>query len=101
MASAIPQKPPSSSSTPSSSNDENRPTITSYLHLRPSASSGENSAPQPSLDKEMVLRRIRHWKRVNRLHGVLDSFLRSSLELAEKDRRNAGDGWVDDAFSSP
>ncbi|KAI0501558.1 hypothetical protein KFK09_016503 [Dendrobium nobile] len=101
MASAIPQKPPSSSSTTSSSNDENSSTITSFLHLRPSASSGETSSHQPSLDKEIVLRRIRHWKRVNRLHGVLYSFLRSPLDLKEKDCLNAGDGWVDDAFSSP
>lgn len=102
MAFLIPTKPSSNSSTPSSSYDDDRSlahgNVTSFLSLRPKGSN--EAANGSSLEKKVVLRRIRHRKRVNRIRGAIRSFFTvSAPEQGEKERE--ADGWLEDAFSSP
>lgn len=69
--------------------------VTSQLFLKPIENSG-------NLDKEVVLRRIRHRKRVNKVRAVVGSIL--SLPFSTK--TDTGDAsvrqkkWVDDAFAA-
>jgi len=76
--------------------DENSATvnaISSELHLKSSLSSKSSSQ---TLDKEVVLRRIRHQKSLNRIKSVFEGFLSSSASAQEQK-------WLqqDDVFSSP
>ncbi|KAG0488312.1 hypothetical protein HPP92_006889 [Vanilla planifolia] len=96
MAFVIPKNPESPTSTSTSSYEEERPAITSYVTLRPPTPS--SCAARPPLEKEMVLSRIRHRKIVNRLNGALQSFLAARAESSEEGRQSTG-GWLDDAFS--
>ncbi|THU74966.1 hypothetical protein C4D60_Mb04t38960 [Musa balbisiana] len=99
MALLVPQKPPSSSSpSPSplpspSFGDENQGgnPVTSCLYLKP-------DAERRSLDRVVVLRRIRYRKRVNQFRAALMSFLKPKIAV-EKD--GDPDAWLHDAFSSP
>nr|XP_009397306.1 PREDICTED: uncharacterized protein LOC103982190 [Musa acuminata subsp. malaccensis] len=95
MAFLVPQKPPSSSSSsPSPSfGDENQGgnPVTSCLYLKP-------DAERRSLDRAVVLRRIRYRKRVNQFRAALVSFLKPKIAV-EKD--GDPDAWLHDAFSSP
>uniref|UniRef100_A0A0D9Y126 Uncharacterized protein n=1 Tax=Leersia perrieri TaxID=77586 RepID=A0A0D9Y126_9ORYZ len=70
------------------------PVITSCIYLhRPEPGAG-------ALDKDAVLRRIRHRRRANRLRESLQSLLLTAApETAEKDGERLT--WLDDAFSSP
>ncbi|ONK74619.1 uncharacterized protein A4U43_C03F8350 [Asparagus officinalis] len=104
MAFIIPKKPSTSnSSTPSSSfEDETNPlshdvNVTSHLYLKPKGSN--EAADGRSFEKEVVLRRIRHRKRVNRIQGAMWSFFTAKRGQEEKERE--ADGWLEDAFSSP
>ncbi|KAM7264363.1 hypothetical protein ACFE04_002046 [Oxalis oulophora] len=70
--------------------------ITSQLHLRSSSSSAGSSSQ--GLDKEVVLRRIRHHKYINKVKSALQGLKGSSKPptMAQE--------WLDyqgDAFSSP
>ncbi|CBI19614.3 unnamed protein product, partial [Vitis vinifera] len=77
MSFLVSKPQPSSSDSEKITNSDDREdsdtllTVTSYLHLKPAQSS-------QTLDKDLVLRRIRHRKRVN------------------KEKK-----WVDDAFAAP
>ncbi|KAJ8513097.1 hypothetical protein OPV22_003531 [Ensete ventricosum] len=89
----VPKKPPSSS-------DENQITespVSNSLYLKGSDAAGAG-AERRSLDKHVVLSRIRHRKRVNRLETVLRSHLRPQPAM-EKDGEPSI--WLDDAFSYP
>lgn len=102
MAFIIPKKPSkSNSSTPSSSfEDENslsHSNVTSHLYLKPKGSN--EAANGRSFEKGVVLRRIRHRKRVNRIQGAIWSFFTAKQGREEKERE--ADGWLEDAFSSP
>lgn len=70
--------------------------VTSHLLIKPTHST------QP-LDKEVVLRRIRQRKRVNKLRAALESFF---LPFSQKPNNNdkaclpeTDKRWVDDAFA--
>lgn len=67
--------------------------ISSELHLKSSLSSKSSSQ---TLDKEVVLRRIRHQKSLNRIKSVFESFQGCSASAQEQK-------WLqqDDVFSSP
>ncbi|ONK64873.1 uncharacterized protein A4U43_C07F30890 [Asparagus officinalis] len=91
MAFLIPKKPSTSSY-----EDENsiaQSNITSCLYLKPKES--DEATNGKSFEKEVVLRRIRHKKRVNRIQGAFQSF----HVTAERERE--ADGWLEDAFSCP
>ncbi|KAL5704983.1 hypothetical protein ACHQM5_023338 [Ranunculus cassubicifolius] len=71
--------------------------ITSQLHLKPTHTTG-------TLDKEVILRRIRQRKRVNQVRSVLQSLLGSpfSAKSANKDKSAVPEKkWWEDAFSAP
>ncbi|KAK8601196.1 hypothetical protein V6N13_059079 [Hibiscus sabdariffa] len=65
--------------------------ISSHLYIKPSHS-------KQTLDKQVVLRRIRHRKRMNDFRSALQSFIGSSSPP------NKASGpeikWVDDAFAA-
>uniref|UniRef100_A0A0E0BUR9 Uncharacterized protein n=1 Tax=Oryza glumipatula TaxID=40148 RepID=A0A0E0BUR9_9ORYZ len=76
-------------------------TVTSCLYLhRPEPGAG-------ALDKDAVLRRIRHRRRANRLRESLQSLLLTQQQQAAPPPETAADkgrerlAWLDDAFSSP
>jgi len=106
MAFLVPRKPsPSSNSTtPCSSYEDDKSlvgaqsNVTSCLYLKPKGSDHE-AATARSFEKDAVLRRIRHRKRVNRIRGATGSFFMAPQEQGEKVRE--ADGWLEDAFSSP
>ncbi|KAJ4962925.1 hypothetical protein NE237_022864 [Protea cynaroides] len=65
-------------------------TVSSHLYLKPSQNS-------ETLDKDQILRRIRHRKRVNKVSNALQALLSSpfsSKSIAEPN-------WLDDAFPAP
>ncbi|KAM1388086.1 hypothetical protein ACFX2I_016254 [Malus domestica] len=63
--------------------------VSSHVHIKPTHTS------QP-LDKEIVLRRIRQRKRVNRVRAALQALLSSPSSPSVQENK-----WVDDAFASP
>ncbi|XP_040385726.1 uncharacterized protein LOC102713148 [Oryza brachyantha] len=74
----------------------------------PPARHEDGVAAPPALDKDAVLRRIRHRRRANRLRESLQSLLLTQQaaappppppETADKDGERLA--WLDDAFSSP
>ncbi|MBA0693414.1 hypothetical protein Goari_003788 [Gossypium aridum] len=75
--------------------------ITSYLYIKPSHS-------KQTLDKDMVLRRIRHRKRMNNLRSAFQSFIGSSSSSSPSSTKMTKNGkgpsnelkWVDDAFAA-
>lgn len=72
--------------------------ITSHLYIKPSHS-------KQALDKDTVLRRIRHRKRMNNFRSAFQSLIGSSSSPSTKMTKN-GKGssnelkWVDDAFAA-
>ncbi|KAL6317950.1 hypothetical protein AAG906_030997 [Vitis piasezkii] len=69
------------------------PTVTSYLHLKPAQSS-------QTLDKDLVLRRIRHRKRVNKVRNLFQTLVSSPFSTTDSVRVQEKK-WVDDAFAAP
>ncbi|OMO87662.1 hypothetical protein CCACVL1_08841 [Corchorus capsularis] len=73
--------------------------VSSHLYIKPSHS-------KQALDKEVVLRRIRHRKRMNNVKSTLQSFLGSSWPPKRADHNNKVSSsvhdikWVDDAFAA-
>ncbi|CAL9043516.1 unnamed protein product [Musa banksii] len=106
MAFLISQKPPSSSSSfslTSTYGDENQlpaggSPVTSCLYLKPDSEGSGGGAERKPLDRDVVLRRIRHRKRVNQIRTALHS-LRELEPGVDKD--GEPHAWLDDAFSSP
>uniref|UniRef100_A0ACD5ZYK0 Uncharacterized protein n=1 Tax=Avena sativa TaxID=4498 RepID=A0ACD5ZYK0_AVESA len=103
MESRMSRSPPSSPPPPTAAHDEGdgdaAAGVTSRLYLhRPGPGAG-------ALEKDAVLRRIRHRRRANRLRDTLRSLLvlqKQQVAVPEPDgdgERPAG--WLDDAFSSP
>ncbi|XVF36188.1 hypothetical protein REPUB_Repub19eG0036600 [Reevesia pubescens] len=79
---------------------EQMESVTSHLYIKPSHS-------KQTLDKEVVLRRIRHRKRMNNIKSTLQSFLGSSSSPAKTYNNNNNNKvsvhqikWVDDAFAA-
>ncbi|KAK7352368.1 hypothetical protein VNO80_17788 [Phaseolus coccineus] len=64
--------------------------VTRQLCIKPSHNSEK-------LDKEVVLRRIRHRKRMNKIKSVVGGFLFSTTT---SDAAAQGKKWVDDAFAA-
>ncbi|XP_017698840.1 uncharacterized protein LOC108511386 [Phoenix dactylifera] len=105
MAFLIPKKPLHSSSSAYDDNGKDeRPrlqnSVTSCIYLKPDEGGGA-AAARRSLDKEMVLRRIRQRKRVNQIRAAIQSLLRASPDLGEKDGEPPSSWWLDDVFSAP
>ncbi|KAG9440812.1 hypothetical protein H6P81_020977 [Aristolochia fimbriata] len=68
--------------------------VTCQLYLKPHKNS-------ESLDKDVVLRRIRHRKRVNRVRSVMRSLLTPPESKGNSPTARHEDLWLDDAFSAP
>lgn len=70
--------------------------VTSCLYLHPGAG---------ALDRDAVLRRIRHRRRHNRLHDTLRSMVQAPAQPPEPDSMDGAERhlpWpLDDAFSAP
>ncbi|KAL6215935.1 hypothetical protein ACLB2K_015361 [Fragaria x ananassa] len=64
--------------------------VSTLLYLKPTHTS-------ETLDKEVVLRRIRQRKRVNKLRAALQSLLTSPVLPSAHEKKK----WVDDAFAAP
>jgi hypothetical protein len=71
-------------------------TVTSCVYLRSSSSEKNGGEHQQPLDKQVVLRRIRHQKRVNKVQTALSTFL--PQQLSPEDAANQHH-WMDDPFS--
>ncbi|KAL7193184.1 hypothetical protein ACSBR2_024903 [Camellia fascicularis] len=74
--------------------------VTSYLYLK---SSSAHSSSEP-LDKDVVLRRIRHHKCLNKIRSPFQALLSSSFSSGQADMVAAHQHrWLeqDDAFSAP
>jgi hypothetical protein len=80
----------------SSTVDQQENPVTSHLYIKP-------KHPAQTLDKEVVLRRFRQRKRLNKVKATLKALLGSpfsekpeqvSVPVPEKK-------WVDDAFAAP
>ncbi|KAI5665863.1 hypothetical protein M9H77_15716 [Catharanthus roseus] len=71
--------------------------VTSQLYLLKSSSSSSTRRPSESLDKEIVLRRIRHHKSMNKVRNALQSLLANSPASDSEYK------WLElgDNFSSP
>ena len=69
--------------------EESVPTVTSKLFLKPS----ENQKPG-NMDKEVVLRRIRHRRRVNKVRAAVGSFFSSPFSTDHHRK------WLDDPFAA-
>ncbi|CAN0922143.1 hypothetical protein LINGRAHAP2_LOCUS32939 [Linum grandiflorum] len=65
--------------------------ISSQVHLKPTHTPG-------TLDKEVVLRRIRQRKRMNKVTGAIQGLF--GFRPADKPN-NVKPDWVDDAFAAP
>lgn len=73
---------------------ETKETVTSHLCIKPAHSN------QP-LDKEVVLRRIRLRKRVNKVRAALQPFLSPFSAKPKPDKVSMPERkWVDDAFAA-
>ncbi|KAF3333809.1 hypothetical protein FCM35_KLT01500 [Carex littledalei] len=88
-------KPPSTATTATSVQESE---VTSYLYIKPSRNTNGRGWGGQSLEKEAVLRRIRHKKRVDRVRNALSSLLKA---MPEPHLTKDGELVVDDAFSSP
>lgn len=67
--------------------------VSSHLYLKPAHTTG-------TLDKAVVLRRIRHRKRVNKLKSAVRSLV-SSPAADGNENPVPRVRWVDDAFAAP
>ena len=82
------------SSTVDQQDPETQNPITSHLYLKP-------THPAQSLDKEVVLRRFRQRKRLNKVKATLKALLGSPLSEKPKQVSAPEKKWVDDAFAAP
>lgn len=75
--------------------EEEAEIISSHLYLKPAHARG-------TLDKAVVLRRIRHRKRVNKVKSAVQAFLGSS-DIGNNTTCDHPHiiRWADDAFSAP
>ncbi|KAF9608877.1 hypothetical protein IFM89_011915 [Coptis chinensis] len=69
---------------------EIQPTITRHLYLKPTHST-------ETLEKDAVLRRIRHCKRVNKVQNALQAMFGSPFSGGSTVDKT----WLEDAFSAP
>lgn len=85
-----------SSSAVDQEDPETQNPVTSHLCIRPMHST-------QTLDKEVVLRRIRQRKRVNKVKATLKALLSSPLPESENPDKVSvhQKKWVDDAFAAP
>ncbi|KAJ9186649.1 hypothetical protein P3X46_002196 [Hevea brasiliensis] len=67
-------------------------TVTSHVRLKPAHST-------QTLDKEVVLRRIRQRKRHNKVRAAVQGFF--GLPVSSKTDNKVSVKWVDDAFAAP
>ncbi|KAL7245081.1 hypothetical protein ACSBR2_000425 [Camellia fascicularis] len=68
--------------------------VTSHLQLKPHPHNG-------TMEKEMVLRRIRHHKRMNKLCKAAQALLSSPFAAKPGKVSVHEKRWVDDAFAAP
>ena len=69
--------------------------VTSHHHIKP-------TDPTQTLDKEVVLRRIRQRKRVNKWKAMVQALVSSAFSAKpEKAVSVHGKKWIDDAFAAP
>ncbi|KAH7567335.1 hypothetical protein ACOSP7_010831 [Xanthoceras sorbifolium] len=98
MASLVPknQSTPTETNTEDQEDPESSNSVSSHLYLRPIHTS-------ETLDKDAVLRRIRHRKRLNKVRNALRGFLGWSARPAETNKVSSfyEKKWVDDAFAAP
>lgn len=73
------------------SSTNNNDAVSSHLFLRPTHTT-------ETLDKDVVLRRIRHRKRVNSVKSALKGFM--GCPVSSKPHQ-VSVKWVDDAFAAP
>lgn len=102
MSWTISKKPKDEEEKEENSNDNHNPSISTHLYLKPVHTTG-------TLDKQVVLRRIRHRKRLNNLRAVAN-YLLGSIFSSKKTNEKSHDvdipnehknRWVDDAFAAP
>lgn len=76
--------------------EEGLSNISSHLYLKPAHATG-------TLDKAVVLRRIRHRKRVNKVKSAVQTLLSSPFASAADQNKSSTTRirWVDDAFAAP
>ncbi|KAK3231519.1 hypothetical protein Dsin_003400 [Dipteronia sinensis] len=91
MASMVPKKQ-NSHEEDQEVNQESLNYVSSHLYLRPTHTS-------ETLDKDVVLRRIRHRKRLNKVRNALQGFLGWSVPTNKTDKVSVK--WLDDAFAAP
>ncbi|KAL2242052.1 UNVERIFIED_CONTAM: hypothetical protein Sindi_0323200 [Sesamum indicum] len=102
MCSLLPQKHPITDNSEVAQNkdqdDEDNPAglVTSHLYLKPAHATG-------TLDKAVVLRRIRHRKRVNKVKSAVQALLSSPFASNADDKKTSvvRIRWADDAFAAP
>uniref|UniRef100_A0ACD5YJQ1 Uncharacterized protein n=1 Tax=Avena sativa TaxID=4498 RepID=A0ACD5YJQ1_AVESA len=97
MSKSGPSSPPPAAHDEAEHGDAAAAGVTSRLYLhRPGPGAG-------ALEKDAVLRRIRHRRRANRLRDTLRSLLVQQQQGAapETERDAEQPAWLDDAFSSP
>lgn len=70
--------------------DVNNKEVSTLLYLKPTHTS-------ETLDKDVVLRRIRQRKRVNKLRAALQALLTTPVSPSVHEKNK----WVDDAFAAP
>lgn len=68
--------------------------VTSHLYIKP-------MHPAQTLDKEVVLRRFRQRKRVNKVKATLKALLGSPFSEKPEQVSVPEKKWVDDAFAAP
>ncbi|KAF3774968.1 hypothetical protein EJ110_NYTH50895 [Nymphaea thermarum] len=71
-------------------------TVTSCVYLRSASSEKNGGEHQQPLDKQVVLRRIRHQKRVNKVQTAFNTFLPQQLLPEDAAKQHC---WMDDPFS--
>lgn len=96
MSSLVSKKPDTKTAYSEEMEPETRNDVTSHIYIKPDKSSGTQQQ-RVSLDKDVVLRRIRHQKRVNKVRNALQALVTSTFSDATADERL----WLDDAFSAP
>lgn len=76
--------------------EESDQLVSSHLYLKPAHATG-------TLNKAVVLRRIRHRKRVNRVKSAVQTLLGSPFASAADQNKSSATRirWVDDAFAAP
>ncbi|KAK2660440.1 hypothetical protein Ddye_006973 [Dipteronia dyeriana] len=97
MASMVPKKQSSDLNTETNTHEDQEDQeslnyVSSHLYLR-------HTHTSEKLDKDVVLRRIRHRKRLNKVRNALQGFLGWSVPTNKTDKVSVK--WLDDAFAAP